>query len=103
MLNLSKSRLKELLSSAYESGWSGCLELKSEYVEQVMAQFDLSEERECSSTLTVAASPTYSLSSTGHFGLTDSSATFIPGYYSSFGQTSAIETLWVNNSGQDAF
>jgi len=103
MLNLSKSRLKELLSSAYETGWSGCLELKSEYVEQVMAQFDCSEEVGGSSMLTVTASPTYSVSSAGHFGLMDSSATFIPGYYSNFGQTSPVETLWVNNSGQDAF
>lgn len=102
MLSISKERLKELISAAYENGWGGCLELKSEYVDQIMGEFERSEDALASSTLTIAAGPTYSVSSTG-FGLTESNASFIPGYYSSFGQTqtSPIGSAWVNNPGED--
>lgn len=98
MLRISREKLSELISAAYESGWSGCLELKSEYTEQIMQQFEDACEQAGFSTLTVAASP-YSMATS----VTDSSGTFVPGYYSNFGQTSPIGTALVNNPGEDAF
>jgi hypothetical protein len=95
MLSISKDKLRELLLLSYESGWTGCPELKHEFVDQLMQQFDRTD---VSSDLTVSC-PTYSVSVNGGLGLTE----IIPGYYSTFGQTSPIETTWVDNSGQDTF
>lgn len=98
MLSLSKDRLREIICGAYESGWGGCLELKNEYADQIMKQFDGMDCLGGSSMLTVAASP--SLMSTTSTS-SDPYSTFIPGYYSYFGETSPIETSWVNNPDQD--
>lgn len=38
-MNLSEDEIRQALIEAYEAGWRGCLELKQEYVEQVMEKF----------------------------------------------------------------
>ena len=102
MLNLTKENVRELILSAYESGWSGSLEFKSEYADQVMQQFNHEAAiQNGSSTLTVAVNPIYSISSDGSFSAAN--PTFIPGYYSTFTQTSPVEAALADNPGQDAF
>jgi len=36
MINLSRDELKSVLESAFEQGWSGCLDMKSECVEKIL-------------------------------------------------------------------
>ena len=103
MLRITKEKLKELIVSAYESGWSGCLELKSEYAEHVLGQFEEAEDLSKSSSLTISVSQPQSISAAASLsGFYDSSATFIPGYYSYFGDTSPNETVFVNEPGDEA-
>ena len=103
MLSLSREKLRDLLLSAYESGWSGCLELKSEYVEQVMDGLEESCSFSGSSAITVAASPSQSISTSDSFyGFSGSATSLIPGYYSYFGDTSPDGTVFVNEPGDEA-
>lgn len=94
MLNITRQKLLELISSAYEQGWSGCLEMKHEYAEQSVRRFEEVSGLGNSSTVTI--------SSTSDIYFAEQSPSLIPGYYSYFGQTSPIETMWVNNSDEEA-
>lgn len=102
MLNIDIERLKELLSDAYESGWSGCLDLKSEYVDQVLEKIKDNGDFHYSSTLTVDSGACASFSTSTIGGISDSQTTFIPGYYSYFGNTSPTETVFLNEPGEEA-
>ena len=97
-MNISRERLYELISSAYESGWRGCLDLKSEYVEQVMDQFEHEFDYGSNfgtSQLTLNASP-QSISVFGD-GLSFNSSYYpntIPGFLG--------DTIFVNEPGEEA-
>lgn len=60
-MNITKEKLESIISDAYESGWNGCLDLKSEYVNQILEKIQESEEIPLSSTLTISASSTNQL------------------------------------------
>lgn len=94
MLNITRQKLLELIESAYEQGWSGCLEMKSEYAEQAIHKLEEFSSIGNSSTVTVSA--------TSDILFAEHSPSLIPGYYSYFGQTSPIETMWVNSSDEEA-
>lgn len=57
MLRMSRERLKELLMEAYESGWSGALELKEEHAELVLDGLADLLEPSVTSTLTISSNP----------------------------------------------
>lgn len=94
MLSITRQKLIELIESAYEQGWSGCLEMKSEYAEQAVHKFEELSGLGNSSTVTVSA--------TSDVYFAEHSPSLIPGYYSYFGQTSPMETMWVNSSDDEA-
>jgi hypothetical protein len=56
MLRITRERLKEILVQAYESGWSGCLELKEEYADLVLDGMRDSDEGSGTSSLTISTS-----------------------------------------------
>lgn len=94
MLSITRQKLMELIESAYEQGWSGCLEMKFEYAEQAVHKFEGLSGLGNSSAVTVSA--------TSDVYFAERSPSLIPGYYSYFGQTSPIETMWVNSSDDEA-
>jgi len=56
MLRITRERLREMLVQAYESGWSGCLELKDEYADLVLDGVTDAGEGSGTSSLTISAS-----------------------------------------------
>ncbi len=68
-MNISKEKLESIISDAYESGWSGCLDLKHEYTKQVLEKIQEFEEIPLSSTLTISASSTEQLYNSSNYSL----------------------------------
>lgn len=101
MLNLSRDMIKDLIGKAYEEGWSGCLELKSDYVEGVVDKL-MREQTPSNSVVTVSAAPSQSISTTSINAISELSTSFTPGYYSYFGHIGASETVFVNDPGEEA-
>ena len=89
MLRITRERLKEMLASAYESGWSGCPELKDEYVEIVLDGLSDTQDFFGTSALTVSTNPV-SISVTGTNDL-------IPQHYSYCGYSTSGSTLLVDD------
>jgi len=56
MLRITREKLKDMLVQAYESGWSGCLELKDEYADLVLDAMRDAGEGSGTSSLTISAS-----------------------------------------------
>lgn len=97
MLTIDRQTLKRIIEDAYERGWCGFLELKSEYAESVLDEISKTHEKFTStitSSLTMAQEGQYSVS----FG--DSTPTFMPGYYSYVGHN-PHGTTFVNEPGED--
>lgn len=57
MLKITRERLKEIVVRAYESGWSGCPELKEEYAELVLEGMRDSEDPSGTSSMTISSNP----------------------------------------------
>lgn len=92
MFRLDRDRLRRMLIEAYESGWSGCLELRSEYAESVL---DRMPEEDClASSITICSSPAGMPSSE----ISTSSLSLNQGYYSYF---ESGGTAFVNEPGND--
>ena len=97
MLMLDRQTLKRIIEESYERGWSGFLELKSDYAESVLDEISKTHEKfnsTITSSLTMTTDSQYSVS----FG--DSAPTFMPGYYSYVGHN-AHGTTFVDEPGED--
>jgi hypothetical protein len=89
MINITRQKFIELISLAYEQGWSGCIELKSEYAEQIVREF---EENSSStySTITVSTPDMYD-------------SEYFLGHYYYYGNNAPIQTIMVDNSNEEIF
>lgn len=82
-----------MLIDAYESGWSGCLELKSEYADSVLDR--IPEDKSLTSSITICSSPAQGVNSSE---ISTSSLSLNQGYYSYF-ETGG--TAFVDEPGED--
>lgn len=99
MLNISVEKLRELISSAYESGWGGCLEFKSEYTDQTIESLVRSQTySSTNSSFTLTTSPMHSSENLSDYGIT-----FSPANYSYLDSAGLGETIFVNEPGEEIF
>lgn len=89
MLKVTRERLKEIIVRAYESGWSGCPELKGEYAESVLEGMRDADDISGTSALTVSSNPV-SMSLVGTDDL-------VSQHYSYYGYNVPGGTLLVND------
>lgn len=98
MIQIDKEKLRKIIEDAYENGWSGFLELKSEYASFVVESLKDHEDRNLSTTSSLTiSSPTNSFD--GY-----SVPSLIPGHYSYVGYNGGVfvnDTVFVNEPGED--
>lgn len=71
MLRIERERLGEMLLKAYEEGWAGCLEAGPDYVESLLDNFKDEINLADSSSLTITASSTQSISGFSQISTSD--------------------------------
>jgi hypothetical protein len=98
MLSISVEKLRELISSAYESGWGGCLEFKSEYTEQTIESLVNHQPPYAVSSFTLTTSPMHSSEN-----LLDCGISFSPANYSYLDNAGLGETIFLNEPGEEIF
>ena len=93
MLRIERDRLGEMLLKAYEEGWAGCLEAGPDYVESLLENFKDEINLSDSSSLTITASPTQTISGFSQISTSDISL----GNYDYYDRG----TIFVNEPGEE--